>query len=153
MQTQIITNPYLMAREFLGVRERPGDEHEPFILWCLQVAAPWAHEDEIAWCAGFVSRILWMCGRKDLLSVRARDFMRIGWEISLEAAQPGWDLIVLKQRLSDPGTDVVAYRGHVGFFHNREGSSVFVLGGNQGNAVSVVPFPRERILAVRRLAA
>lgn len=39
--------------------------------------------------------------------------------------------------------------GHVGFAVGQDGDRLMVLGGNQGNAVSVVPIARSRLLACR----
>jgi hypothetical protein len=50
-----------------------------------------------------------------------------------------------------PGADVIEAPGHVGFFGGFNDHSVMVLGGNQGDTVSLRPFPIERVLGFRRL--
>ncbi len=44
-----------------------------------------------------------------------------------------------------------SWKGHVGFYAGHDQSKVWLLGGNQGDAVNVRDFPRKRILGVRRL--
>jgi len=41
--------------------------------------------------------------------------------------------------------------GHVGFYGGLMGSQVLTLGGNQGDTVSIAPFPKSTLLGVRRL--
>ena len=52
---------------------------------------------------------------------------------------------------AQPGPDVIAAPGHVGFFAGLDGAHVLLLAGNQGDAVTVAPFDRTRVLGVRRL--
>jgi len=82
----------------------------------------------------------------------------VGTPIDLAEATPGWDLVVLKRGgPGQPGKTNTSAQGHVGWFAGRwvtgNHDNVLVLGGNQGNAVTVGKYPAERILDVRRLAA
>ena len=65
--------------------------------------------------------------------------------IELRAAAPGFDVVILKR-----GTNPV--QGHVGFFAGLQGDRVHLLGGNQGDTVSISSFPVSDVLGVRRLA-
>jgi len=42
-----------------------------------------------------------------------------------------------------------SWKGHVAFWLRREGSRIWVLGGNQANSVSAKPYPASRLLATR----
>lgn len=41
------------------------------------------------------------------------------------------------------------WKGHVGFYVGQEGSNLLLLGGNQGNAVSIRSYPADRLLGYR----
>jgi uncharacterized protein (TIGR02594 family) len=41
--------------------------------------------------------------------------------------------------------------GHVGFFVGMQGPKLLLLGGNQGNEVSIRPYPKERVIGLRWL--
>ena len=65
---------------------------------------------------------------------------------------PGFDVVILRRGGGDqPGPEVLDAPGHVGFFAGHEDPNVLLLGGNQGDSVSVAPFAAARILGVRRL--
>lgn len=53
-----------------------------------------------------------------------------------------------------PGDTVIFTRAggnHVALLHRRvEGNQVWVIGGNQGNAVSIAPYARSAVRGVRR---
>jgi len=78
-------------------------------------------------------------------------WLRMGVPVDVSAAQRG-DIVVLKRgNPSQPGPEVIQAPGHVGFFDRFDGTFVWVLGGNQGNSVSIAPFTYERVLGVRRV--
>jgi len=72
-------------------------------------------------------------------------------------ARVGFDVVILKRGSGDqPGPEVIKAPGHVGFFAGLDPAidtfeNVLVLGGNQGNTVSVRPYPKDRLLGIRRL--
>ena len=43
-------------------------------------------------------------------------------------------------------------QGHVGLFAGLQGDRVHLLGGNQGNTISIAAFPVQDVLGARRLA-
>lgn len=144
-----------IARRFLGQKERPGHLDNPFIVACLSlVGYPDAH-DETAWCAAFMAGYTWVLGIKPPgVTAAARSWLRVGQPIALDAASSAHvDIVILTRGSSpQPGPDVIAAPGHVGLVHGLDHEFVYVLGGNQADAVTVAPFPRSRVLGVRRLA-
>jgi hypothetical protein len=62
-------------------------------------------------------------------------------------------VVILSRGDNPPPASVIAAPGHVGFVSNYRASAqqVTVLGGNQGDAVSLVSYPTARVLGVRRL--
>jgi uncharacterized protein (TIGR02594 family) len=143
-----------VALKYLDTREREGAADNPFIrAWLMQAGfGPDAH-DEIPWCASFVNHIAWLLGLpRPKLPARARSWLTVGVPVSLAAARPEWDVVILKRGGGDqPGPEVIDAQGHVGFFTSYTLPDVFMLGGNQGDAVNVQRFPESRVLGVRRL--
>lgn len=136
-----------LCQRFVGeVQERPGAQHAPFIQWChescgLSPDTP----DEVPWCSSWLNRMAWLLRLPRSKSARARSWLDVGLPVHLEEAQAGKNDIVILKRGPAP-------QGHVGVFAGRSlGGDVFILGGNQGDAVSVRSFSVNDILGVRRL--
>jgi uncharacterized protein (TIGR02594 family) len=95
-----------------------------------------------AWCAAFVNSTLQQTGVQGTGSNMARSFL--DWGQSVDQPQEG-DVAVFSR--GDPSGPY----GHVGFFKGYDDQgNVLVLGGNQGDAVSISPYPRESLLGFRR---
>ena len=150
-----MNSPYDFAQRLRNeIEEMPGDRDHPFIQWCLMSCPGFNDEshDEIPWCSAFMNRLALIYRVSASNSARARSWLRVGTVIALEAAWPGFDIIILKRGGADqPGPEVLNAQGHVGFYAGREKDVVYVLGGNQSNNVTLAPFPGKRILGVRRL--
>lgn len=95
-----------------------------------------------AWCAAFVNATLQQTGIQGTGSNMARSFM--DWGQPVTQPQEG-DLAVFSR--GDPSGPY----GHVGFFKGYDDQgNIMVLGGNQGDAVSVAPYSPDRLLGFRR---
>ena len=95
-----------------------------------------------AWCAAFVNSTLQQTGGQGTGSNMARSFL--DWGQPVDQPQEG-DVAVFSR--GDPSGPY----GHVGFFKGYDDQgNVLVLGGNQGDAVSISPYPRENLLGFRR---
>lgn len=146
--------PYDFVYRLIGeVEEIPGVRHHPFIQWCHEsVGFGPESPDEVPWCSSLVNRVCWIFRLPRSKSAAARSWLKVGTEITLASAEFG-DIIVLKRGSGvQPGPEVLQAPGHVGFYAGVDGDSVLVLGGNQGDNVSVARFPKANILGVRRLA-
>lgn len=160
-----------LASRFIGIREVAGPVSNAHILAMLRLDNTWVEGDEVAWCSAFTNYVAWLLRLPRSKSLAARSWLGVGVPISLEQAQPRFDVVILKRGEGDqPGPEVMAASGHVGFFAGVEGlhfglsindvplnnpdtRRVLLLAGNQGDEVSVAPFPVWRILGVRRLFA
>ena len=69
----------------------------------------------------------------------AKSYLR--WGQRLETPVRG--CVAVLERPPDPAS------GHVGFFHSQAGGRVFLLGGNQGDKVSIASFPESMVIAYR----
>ena len=95
-----------------------------------------------AWCAAFVNASLAQAGQEGTGSNMARSFME--WGQPVDTPQPG-DVAVFSR--GDPNGPY----GHVGFFQGYDDNgNIRVLGGNQGDSVSVASYGADRLLGFRR---
>ena len=142
--------PFDLAQRFVGeIRELPGDQHHPFIQFAHMLCGLGSDQpDEVPWCSSFINAVCWLLRLPRSKSARARSWLEVGRAIELRDAIPNADIVVLKRGSS-------ATAGHVGFFAGRDQmtGTVYVLGGNQSNGVTVAPFKEVDVLGVRRLAA
>lgn len=141
-----------LARKFLGVKEQPGSGSNPLVLAMLQHVAGWVQDDDTAWCSAFVGFVAWLCDLPQSGSLAARSWLKVGTPVTVEDALAGADIVVLKRFANAPGPTVPNALGHVGFYVSSDSGTVTVLGGNQGNEVSIERFPLDRVLGIRRLA-
>lgn len=98
---------------------------------------------QTAWCAAFVNATLSKTGLDGTGALNARSFLDWGEEVT--TPQLG-DVVVLSR-----GTDPAL--GHVGFFKGFDANgNILILGGNQGDEVSVKSYSADRLLGYRRPA-
>lgn len=119
------------ARRYLGVREQPGDQHEELILRWLATTSlgRWGRSrDETPWCSAFVNAMIEGAAFEGTSSAMARSWL--GWGVP---CPPRVGAVAVFPRGAPPS-------GHVAFVDrvDESGALVDVLGGNQGNRVSVV---------------
>jgi uncharacterized protein (TIGR02594 family) len=129
-----------IARGELGVKETPGPGTTPRIAEYHQHTSLLAKDDETSWCAAFVNWCLDKAGYPANHKPNARSFLELmDWHC---APQIGAIAVLWRVR-------PIGWQGHVGFIDRIEGDNIFLLGGNQGNAVSIAPFPKSRLLGCR----
>lgn len=165
MRTPITITPHSLASRFIGMKESVGPTaHNPAVVAMLQLEAPSIRDDETPWCSAFVNYVAWLCGPPVLRSksLAARSWLWTGEPVLLDQAQRGFHVVVFQRgegvqpgaevRYPDGGAGWSYPSGHVALFDhwNASGDPV-VLGGNQGNAVSLSPYPRSRILGIREI--
>lgn len=134
-----------IAASQLGVKEIKGTEDNPQILaYAQETSITGINNDEIPWCSTFVN---W-CAKKARLpisgKVNARSWINVG--STTKHPIPG-DIVVFWRERFD------SWKGHVGIFlgFNHDASSVFCLGGNQKNAVTIAEYDIQRVLSYRKL--
>ena len=126
------------ARGYIGVKEVPGAENSPVIVkWLQKLKSAWT-DDATPWCGTFVGA----CFSESAIPIakhwyRARDWLN--WGVTLLVPTVG--CVVIYERTGG---------GHVGFVVGRDqNDNLMTLGGNQGDAVNIRPFPRSRVLGYR----
>lgn len=144
-----------LAQRFVGeVKELPGAQQHPFIQWAHMVVGLGPDTpDEVPWCSSFANAIAWMLRLPRSKTAHARDWLTVGQVVTLQFASPGYDVVILKRGGSEqPDASVISAQGHVGFYAGHAGDRISVLAGNQGNTVSILMFPMDQVLGLRRLA-
>lgn len=132
---------FAAALKEYGQRGIVGAKHNARILKYFRAPGfKQIQDDETAWCAAFVNFCFWTCGLSGSGSLMARSFLKFGKRTL--APQLG-DLVVFWRISKDSSY------GHVAFFVTETETSVFVLGGNQSNAVNIAEFPKSQVLEYR----
>ena len=122
------------ARKLMGTREIPGPKHNPWIVagW-KRLGAGWFTDDETPWCGLYVAHCIEAAGLPfPKLFPRAK-------------AWADWG----KPCAATVGAVVVFGRqggGHVGFLVGENAMNYYVLGGNQSNAVNIMPIAKNRLV-------
>jgi len=149
---------YTVASRFLGLKEVHGAVNNPAIVAMLRLEDPNINDDETPWCSAFVNAVCWLINLPRSKSLAARSWLNVGSVIPIEQAAAAFDVVVLKRGgPGQPGPEVLAAPGHVGFFAGADTNpvthlrQVHILGGNQGDQVSIAAFPVDRILGIRAL--
>jgi uncharacterized protein (TIGR02594 family) len=125
------------ARKHVGLRELPGAPTAPTIQRWLSSLGAWWRDDETPWCGVAVAAWMQAAGVAPLPRhwMRARAWAEWGTRLD----RPMHGCVVVFERQGG---------GHVGLVVGQDAQGrLLVLGGNQGDAVNVRAFPRERVLA------
>lgn len=124
------------AQKYVGLKEIPGPKHNNTIQkWLVNLRAWWT-DDETPWCGVYVGHCFKAAGMNiPKYYMRAKAWSE-SWGTSL--SQPVDGCVVVFDRQGG---------GHVGFVMGVTNDSFLaVLGGNQGNAVTVAKFDRNRVV-------
>ena len=97
--------------------------------------------DSVPWCSSFVNFCVEQAGFQGTKSRLARSWLE--WGVDAGNFVPG--CIVVLKRGNPP-------KGHVGLYVGRESGRVRLLGGNQGDKVSIASYDVDRVIG-RRLPA
>ena len=139
-----MTEPSWMARarSYVGRREVPGKEHNPLIVGWWKALKQTFRDDETAWCGAFVGGTLLEVGHPAVKNpAGARNWLKYG----VPLPRPAVGAVVVFWRGSKSG-----WSGHVGYVAGRDQKgNLMVLGGNQGDMVSIKPFGYDRVLGYR----
>ena len=128
------------AIKLFGIKEVIGPQHNPTIInWADELGLKKTYtNDEIPWCGLFVA----ICAKRASKEVVtnplwARNWAK--WGTKAETAMLG-DVLVFSRGSG----------GHVGFYVGEDAKAYHVLGGNQGDQVSVVRIDKKRCIGIRR---
>lgn len=130
--------PWLIwARRYIGTVEIHGPTSEPLVEWFHAATTGGAAGDDVPWCSSFLCRAMQDQGMDHPRSKSSQAWRNWG---------AGVGPILGAVAVLSYG----AGRGHVGIVTGRTlAGGVVLLGGNQGNAVSIKAFPTSRIIGYR----
>ena len=125
------------ARKHIGVAEIPGKDHSPVITRWLSDLGAWWTDDDTPWCGVFVAH----CFRSAGVQLPKHWYRAKAWLDWGITVPPLVGCVVVFERVGG---------GHVGLLVGKDqGGRLMVLGGNQGNKVSVAPFDPARVAGYR----
>lgn len=127
------------AYKEIGTLEQAGPKHNARIIEYHKSTSLKANDDETPWCSSFVNWCLMQNGIKGTDSAAARSFLNYGLKIT----EPAYGCIVVLKRGNNNKS------GHVGFLIDCTTDKISILGGNQGNKVSVSNFEKKDLLSYR----
>lgn len=128
------------ALKLYGTKETVGDGNNPTILgWAQEVGLGNQYrQDSVPWCGLFADLVVKRAGKDPVQS----PLWALSWKsFGTAVTQPGLGDILVFQR---PGG------GHVGFYVAETATTYCVLGGNQGDAVSIIEVAKNRCVGHQR---
>lgn len=152
---KIETSAYEVAKNFIGMKEVPGQVSNPQIMAMLKLDNDWPDGDEVPWCAAFVGYVAFVLGLCRSGSLKARSYIEIGQRVSNRYAEVGMDIVVMKRGTGpQPGIEDLTANGHVCFFGGWDSNDPNYfkgLGGNQNDTVKISTYRVKDILCINRL--
>ena len=128
-----------LARAELGTKEGAGSANSPRVIsYYADAGHPEVDHDDVAWCAAFVGAMLKRAGLPTSGSLAARSYLQ--WGKGISRPYPGC-IAVFKRGKS--------WQGHVAFYLSQGEAGIQVLGGNQGDSVSVTRMKASDLLGYR----
>jgi uncharacterized protein (TIGR02594 family) len=125
------------ARVHEGLAEVPGPLSNTVITGWLSKLNAWWREDATPWCGVFVAAMIEDHAALPKHWYRAKAWL--DWGVAIDA--PAVGCVVVFERQGG---------GHVGFVVGKDSRGrLLVLGGNQGDRVSVAPFEMARVAGYR----
>lgn len=123
--------------EIVGLKNNPK-----IVAYAKEIGATWVNNDETPWCAIFMQWCLMKAKKPFSYMANARYFLNYG----VKTEYPTLGDIVVLWRGSPTATT-----GHVGFFVKSDEKTVWLLGGNQNNKVTILPFNKTQVLEYRQI--
>lgn len=121
-----------------NIKEVPGTEASGRIISYHNHTTLKATSDEVAWCSAAMCCCFDELGLASTRSAAARSWL--GYGVKLKAFKLG--AIAVFER---GPTESLA--GHVAIALSEDNNLVQVIGGNQGNAISIAKFPKSKLIA------
>jgi uncharacterized protein (TIGR02594 family) len=126
-----------------GLSEYAGSNHNPEILAMFdEIGFDWIDDDETAWCSACLNYFCKKLGYERSGKLDARSWLRM----PIHVLKPTLGDIVVLWRDSP-----TSWKGHVGLFISQRANVIYVLGGNQGNQISIMPYSTSRVLGYRQV--
>lgn len=131
------------ARRLLGVHEVAGTGDNSIIMKWARDLNQWYTGDDVPWCGLFVAHCM-QVGVPD----EPQKFNRLGaraWGNFGKHCKPQYGAIAVFWRTHK----INSFNGHVGFIIGEDDTYYYILGGNQGDSVSIARVRKDRLLDCR----
>lgn len=128
-----------IAKSYIGTKEVPGRQTSGTIRSWLERLGAWWRDDETPWCGVFVAYCLREAGQP----VPQHWMRALAWKdygSNLRSTHVTLGAVLVFERKGG---------GHVGFYVGENATHFYVLGGNQGNSVSIAKIAKDRCVAIR----
>lgn len=125
------------------LKEVLGPKANPEILAMFkEIGYGWVEDDSTAWCSAALNYFCKKCGYERSGKLDARSWLNL----PIQTIKPEQGDVVIFWRGDPKG-----WQGHVGLYIASNEENVFVLGGNQGDMISIAPYPKSRVLGFRQI--
>lgn len=125
------------ALDLYGVKEIIGENDNPTILdWATECGIRGYSGDDIPWCGLFMAVIAKRAGKK----IPENPLWARNWAAWGEPCRPELGAVMVFSRQGG---------GHVGLYCAEDSEYYHVLGGNQGDTVSITRIRKQRLIACR----
>jgi len=126
------------AEKYIGLKEISGPKNNSTVVdFWKRIHLSGISNDEVPWCAAFVGAVLENVGLKSTRSGLAKSYLN--WGVPMKT--PALGSIVVFTRKGG---------GHVGFVVGKDkNGNLYVLGGNQSDAVNIKLFKTDNIVGYR----
>lgn len=133
----------IFARHDLGVRETPGIANNPLLIKrfaAITKALGTAYNaDSVPWCGAIMAWWMTQCGiAPPPIAIRAKSWATWGRPFPGDWLAPGAVLVFGREG-----------GGHVALYVGEDATHYHVLGGNQGDAISIMRLAKTRCIARR----
>jgi len=137
-----------IAAQELGVQEVAGPgSNERIMTYAKEVGFDnWYKDDDTAWCSLFMNWVALKAGVQRTNQGKAESWNQIGNKTS--TPEPGDVALFASTAGSSKITHVGIYMGY-----SQDHKRIYVLGGNQSNAVNISAFKADKLVAFRRLGS
>lgn len=126
------------ARGYIGLREKVGSKSNPIIQSWIDELGFKGEDSTVPWCGLFMYHIFSSCG----LECPKGPALSTNWlTVGSKLDAPAYGCVAVFTRKGGAG--------HVGIIVGAEGKYLLVLGGNQGDSVSIIKIPKERAVGYR----
>lgn len=123
-----------------GIKEIPGPKNAPEIMaWAKVLGLEKVYRADLTpWCGLFAAYVMHLCD----WPVVTDPLWALNWaKFGDKSVEPGLGDVLVYQR---------AGGGHVGFYVGEDAEAYHTLGGNEGDAVSIIRILKKRMVAARR---
>jgi uncharacterized protein (TIGR02594 family) len=131
-----------MAQAELGVQElsKPGEDHGRIVEYhaSTSLSPRMAAKDETPWCSSFVNWVMWHAGFIGTRNAMAKSWLTWGNAENAAAPRRGAITVIFNKHRSSRSDHATGSSSgyHVAFLLSKTADGLYLLGGNQRNAVS-----------------